>query len=229
MKPFDRIFLSCEHATNHVPPAYEPLFAGRSEVLETHRGYDIGIEPVAETLAQRLHCPLVKFPLSRLLIEPNRSRRLFSEFSEVLPKPDQQMLLEQYYRRYRESVRSPIQSLVDQGHRVLHLSLHSFTPVLRAQVRKADIGLLYDPRRAREKDLAMDLQAGLATDLSLRIRRNYPYLGAADGMTTWLRRTIQSSAFYIGLEIEINQALLQGDCQSFRTTLCEAFHDILCP
>ena len=40
-----------------------------------------------------------------------------------------------------------------------------------------------------------------------RVRRNYPYRGAADGLTTALRRLFKPKD-YLGLEIEINQALL---------------------
>jgi len=42
----------------------------------------------------------------------------------------------------------------------------------------------------------------------LRVRRNYPYRGAADGLTTHLRR--QLGPRYLGVELEINQALLLG-------------------
>ncbi|MEN9581780.1 MAG: hypothetical protein RJA70_4789, partial [Pseudomonadota bacterium] len=40
-----------------------------------------------------------------------------------------------------------------------------------------------------------------------RLRRKYPYLGKADGLTTALRREFAPAA-YLGLELEVNQASL---------------------
>jgi hypothetical protein len=47
----------------------------------------------------------------------------------------------------------------------------------------------------------------------LRVRRNYPYLGRADGLTTYLRRRFPAGA-YIGVELEVNQRHLLSDTQS---------------
>jgi hypothetical protein len=44
-------------------------------------------------------------------------------------------------------------------------------------------------------------------DPALRVRRNYPYRGQADGLPTWLRRKFPDRA-YVGLEFELNQALV---------------------
>jgi hypothetical protein len=92
---------------------------------------------------------------------------------------------------------------------VTHLSIHSFTPALDGTPRTCDIGLLYDPRRAGEQALALRLQAALATVApQWRVRRNYPYRGAADGHATLLRRRFGPRS-YVALEIEFNQALLR--------------------
>lgn len=228
MKPFDHILLSCEHATNHVPRQYRHLFAGHAETLDTHLGYDIGINRVADQLSQRLQCPLIKFPLSRLLLEPNRSQRhrLFSVYSQKLPENEKTHLIRTYYQPYRDSLRQQVVSALTTSKTVLHLSLHSFTPVLKGRQRTADVGLLYDPSRRREKSLAGQIQEQLVDQLQLRIRRNYPYLGTADGTVTWLRRQFRPQA-YMGLEIEINQAwLLHRMPQQFRM-LCEVLSDTL--
>jgi hypothetical protein len=41
----------------------------------------------------------------------------------------------------------------------------------------------------------------------LRVRRNYPYLGTADGLVSFLRKEF-SSELYIGIEIELNQKIM---------------------
>lgn len=43
----------------------------------------------------------------------------------------------------------------------------------------------------------------------LRVRRSYPYLGKTDGHATFLRRKYPTTS-YVGVELEVNQALLSG-------------------
>ena len=108
-----------------------------------------------------------------------------------------------------------IASHIRAGRRVLHLALHSFTPVLDGCMRTADLGLLYDPKHQAEKDLALSLQQILSHTTDLRVRRNYPYRGNADGLTTTLRQTF-TARDYLGLEIELNQALLTAGQSTWR-------------
>ena len=87
---------------------------------------------------------------------------------------------------------------------------YSFTPVLAGQTRRADIGLLYDPGRRDEARFARAFRsAARAIDPELRVRFNYPYRGTTDGLTTTLRRELPP-ARYLGIELEVNQALLTG-------------------
>ena len=50
---------------------------------------------------------------------------------------------------------------------MIHLSSHSFTPELDGKVRKADIGLIYDPARQREGGSVRALE-GDSQDLCAR-------------------------------------------------------------
>jgi predicted N-formylglutamate amidohydrolase len=71
-----------------------------------------------------------------------------------------------------------------------------------------DVGLLYDPARARERATAIAWQHELRErHPELRIRRNAPYRGTADGLTTALRRE-RSVRRYAGIEIELNQRIV---------------------
>ncbi len=45
------VLVSCEHAGNQIPAPYQALFANRQSLLTSHRGYDIGILPLARKLA----------------------------------------------------------------------------------------------------------------------------------------------------------------------------------
>jgi predicted N-formylglutamate amidohydrolase len=108
---------------------------------------------------------------------------------------------------------------------VLHLAVHSFVPRLHGVTRAADVGLLYDPRHSDERALCTRWQAELRGRVPrLRVRRNYPYRGDADGLTTQLRRRL--GARYRGVELEVNQALLLGSA-SARARLAAALAESL--
>ena len=207
--------ISCEHGGNLVPPAYRELFSGSRELLDSHRGYDIGILPLARRFAQRLQAPLVVSQITRLLVDLNRSEghpRLFSALTRQLPAPERQQLLYDYYDPYRQQVRRKIQKLIRSEDAVIHLSVHSFTPVLEGKSRTTEIGLLYDPARPAEVEFCSLWQDSLQVTLpEMRIRRNYPYRGVSDGLVPRLRKEYPPEQ-YLGVELEVNQALpLQGE------------------
>jgi predicted N-formylglutamate amidohydrolase len=207
-EPFG-IILSCEHGGHHIPAAYRPLFAGQEELLATHRGYDIGILSFARFLARELEAPLHATEVSRLLVDLNRSRRsptLFSEVTRQLPAGERAAILRRYYDPYREAVTQSVAEGL-RNRRVLHLSVHSFTPELHGVVRRADIGLLYAPTRPAEAAFCRRWQEVIVRlDPALQVRRNYPYRGVSDCLVTTLRRHFVSER-YLGLEIEVNQKL----------------------
>lgn len=203
--------VSCEHASRHIPRAYRQW--GVACNTQDHTAFDIGALAYAQALAQVLNAPLFCASVSRLLIDCNRSLhhpQLFGPALRHAPLQVKQQLIDHYYVPYRQQVGAAIAQARSQKHQVIHLAAHSFTPQLNGVTRGADIGLLYDPRRQSEKQFALRWQAALqAHGPSLRIRRNYPYRGNSDGFTTALRQT-HSAGDYIGIEIEINQALLRA-------------------
>lgn len=205
------ILLTCEHGGNDVPNEYQHLFEDAQHVLETHRGWDIGILPFAEAMARKLQAPLISSTVSRLLVELNRSLghpQLFSEFSRELPKPARKELLEQYYFPHREMVAQAVERGLEYG-RVFHVTVHSFTPELNGQVRNADITFLYDYRHKDELAISVLWQKHLEKALGVKVRRNYPYRGHTDGLTTTLRKHWPEND-YVGICIEVNQKHLKG-------------------
>ena len=200
--------ITCEHGGNRIPSRYRHLFPGCEALLKSHRGYDAGALAMARDLAGVLAAPLFFSTVSRLLVDLNRSighPRLYSEFTRCAPSALRREILERYYLPYRSRAEADIAESVARGGRVIHISSHSFTPVLDGEVRKADIGLLYDPARSGELELCERWQASLKALLpGLKVRRNYPYAGKADGLTAYLRRRFQPGD-YAGVELEINQ------------------------
>lgn len=232
MKPF-RLVISCEHASNRMPSAYRHLVTVPEEVLESHRGWDIGALQIAKQFSVFFDAPLHTANTSRLLIDPNRSlqhRHLFSEFSRHLPREKREAIIQKYYLPYRQQLKANIQALISQKQHVLHISVHSFTPVLNGEKRNADIGLLYDPRRRREKDFCQHWQEKLQAAMpELGIRRNYPYTGIQDGMVTSLRKAFGEPG-YTGIELETNQQfVIKGGTtwQLYREALLHSLKAIL--
>ena len=214
-----RLLITCEHGGNKIPTRYRPLFARLRGALDSHRGYDPGALALARDFAKAFDAELVYSTTSRLLVELNRSpghKQLFSEATRDLPPAERERLLQRYYRPYRGWVEAQVAAAVDAGEQAVHVSSHSFTPRLGGEVRRADIGLLYDPSRRSERDLCREWQRAIrAADATLAVRRNYPYRGSADGLTTHLRR-LHPDGCYAGVEIEVNQKYAQGDGAAWR-------------
>ena len=208
-----RLIVTCEHATAAIPAPYADLIAGARHLLDSHRALDIGAREVCRVL-EELADGAVYGECSRLLIDLNRSLHhpeLFSDFSRDLSLHEKQKVIERWYTPFRSTALAAVRQTIARHGAVLHLSVHSFTPVLNGVVRSSDIGILYDPKRPGEKEFSRHLaKEMLETDRHLSVRMNYPYRGVADGHTTALRRLFDGES-YLGIEIEINQRLLGDD------------------
>ncbi|MCE5249791.1 N-formylglutamate amidohydrolase [bacterium] len=207
------LIITCEHGGNEIPPEYHGLFGEYGNLIESHRGFDAGALELAREFSDKFHVPLFAATVSRLLVDLNRSlhhRALFSPATRGLTSSEKMTLIERYYHPYRDKVQSWIGERIEAGDPVLHLSIHTFTPVLDGIVRHGDIGLLYDPSRVLEKELCLRWQARLKQSLpGFRIRRNYPYRGRSDGFVSFLRARYGEDS-YRGLELEINQEYITG-------------------
>lgn len=223
--------VSCEHGGNDVPVEFAPLFRGYRALLDSHRGYDPGALQTARDLAHALGAVLVTSTVSRLLVELNRSPGRQFRYSPVMrgvPATVRAAICRRHYDPYRSRIEALIANARAATRPVVHLSSHSFTPFLDGRVRHADVGLLYDPDRARERDFCLRWQRALeARRPQWNVRRNYPYLGRSDGFTSYLRRRYGEDA-YIGIELEVNQkhvrdgAVPAGDRAAITAALCEA-------
>lgn len=207
-----KIVFTCEHAFNQIPGNYRYLFPEARDILNSHRGYDPGALDLFEDLIA-LGDFSATYAISRLLVEVNRSighPDLFSEFTKGLSSAEKNKIITTWYNPFRIEVEKQIKQLIESGEQVIHLSIHSFTPVLNGSLRNADIGLLYDPSRKTEKVFCQDLRSNLRIiDPMLKIRFNYPYRGKGDGFTTYLRRKFPEN--YSGIELEVNQKFVKDN------------------
>jgi predicted N-formylglutamate amidohydrolase len=230
------VVVTCEHAGNAVPQAFAELFAGQSDVLSSHRGWDPGAVELARVIARRLGVAPHLYPWTRLLIEVNRSeghRAVFSYLTRQLDPQLRHVLLRDFYRPHRERVTAAIEREIQQSGRVLHLAVHTFTPILDGRPRAIDIASLDDPRRPRERAFSNAFLAQLRIlRPALRLALNRPYRGWSDGLTTTLRAHFPAEA-YLGIEIEVSQAFPLGDAsvwnalQTDIAAACERAHAAL--
>jgi predicted N-formylglutamate amidohydrolase len=201
-----KLVLTCEHGGNDVPEKFRHLFEKNPDVLNTHKGYDIGALDIARYLSDHLGTELYYSTITRLLVEANRSennKELFSEYTSVLSAVEKKEVFDSFYKPYREQVESVIQSGHDQ--KIIHISIHSFTPLFKGVKREIDLGILYDPDRTYESHIARLLMAQLKNGLpGMIIKANEPYKGTDDGFTTHIRSFTDKDS-YAGIEIEVNQ------------------------
>ncbi len=209
------LIVTCEHASNKVPSYLKPYIQENDPILKTHYAYDIGVEGIFNQIIKKWN-PFYscKGKYSRLCIDLNRSLRhpkLFSDLSKAAPIEIKKRLLQEW-SSYRDPIISAIrkQRLSHKNKDVFHLSVHSFTPKMNNIERNADIGILYDPARSLEKEVALELKKRiLQQNPLLKIKMNYPYLGKSDGFATSLRK--EFSKGYVGIELEINQKIIDLD------------------
>ena len=214
-----------------MPREYEDRFHEAQANLNSHRGFDPGALDLFEDLEVLADYGAYS-ETTRLLVELNRSLhhpQLFSKFTNCLSASRKEKLLEQHYFPYRNKVESEITEALEKGEEVLHISIHSFTPVLDGEVRKTDIGLLFDPSRSGEKDFCKQFRQrvkGLNPELVTRF--NYPYLGIADGFPTYLRKKFPRG--YNGIELEVNQKFVDDRNrmqEEIKKVLSQALKEVL--
>lgn len=202
------LVITCEHGGSRVPQPYREFFDNCGPLLQSHRGFDPGALVMARALAGHFDAPLLFSTVSRLVVDLNRSighRNLHMEAIRGLPAAIRQEILERYYQPYRTQAEGLVAQGIARRGRVIHLSCHSFTNNFDGVVRDADIGLLYDPARQGESALCANWKSELKVSApDLVVRRNFPYEGRNDGLTSTLRRTFPSEV-YLGIELELNQ------------------------
>jgi predicted N-formylglutamate amidohydrolase len=203
--------ITCEHGGNEIPDEYKHWFrtTRAQTALASHRGYDPGALTFAKQLAHDVEGELFPAIVSRLLIDLNRSEwnpELFSEFTACASNTERQLLVDSYHKPYRHCVDSAIRVAIASGKRVVHLSIHSFTPVFQRKSRAIDVAWLYDPSRPSERAFCNAWHQQI-TERSpeLRLKHNEPYQGTSDGLTTSLREQFPDPE-YSGIELEISQS-----------------------
>lgn len=178
------IFLTCEHAGRTVPAVLGDLGIPIAE-MDRHIAYDVGAEALSRGLSERLDAALVLQRYSRLVIDCNRpfeARDCFVTESDGTIVPMNADIADLERRRRYVEIHQPLHEAIavalDQrlasGKPLFLVSVHSFTPLMRATgaVRDFELGLLYnrDPRLAER--LAETFRAA---NPDMTVKLNAPY------------------------------------------------------
>ncbi|MEZ4289528.1 MAG: N-formylglutamate amidohydrolase [Myxococcota bacterium] len=205
-----RLVLTCEHASRALPAAYRARFTDDEALLASHRGWDPGALDVARarTTASRAARRRRHHPPARrsepLAPQPRRRRRT----GRRLPKDEQRALIARYHAPHWARVREVIRA-AGRGDAPPSVAVHSFVPVLDGDRRDFEIGLLYDLARAPERRLAAEWKRLLLeAPGALRVRRNEPYRGNADGLRHRSPPRLPATR-YAGFGARVNQAALE--------------------
>lgn len=210
MKKKTFIFFTCEHASNAIPMKYKKYFKNKEAVLQTHLGFDHGAKELSKALGKSFDAPVFYGKFSRLLIDLNRStshKTLFSEITRPLSNDQKNEIINIYHRPHWNKIEELIADKIKKGFIVIHIGVHSFTPKLFGEVRNAEFGILYHSHKKNESIFAKTWQEKLRRHSMMRVRRNYPYLGKMDGLSTGMRKKFPAQK-YLGFEIEVNHSIM---------------------
>lgn len=143
------LFIFGDHASRHFPDRYDNLGLTGDD-LTRHIAWDIGSEAVIRGLCERFECGGLVAGFSRLLIDPNRSKRMDSLIptqSDGTEIPGNQNVTPEARTERIETLYAPYHAALTDALNALSsplvISLHSFTPKPNeGEARSLDMGLL---------------------------------------------------------------------------------------
>ena len=180
-----RFLITCDHASNTVPPDLGGSLGLPVSDMARHIAYDVGAAGVSRALGELLNAPVLLSDFSRLVIDPNRGEddptlvmKLYD--GSVIPgnrhvdMAEKARRIEAYYRPYHAA----LARLAARRDDIAIIAVHSFTPQLHGRpARPWDVGILH-AWDARLSDPLIDL---LEAEPDLVVGRNEPYPGHLPG------------------------------------------------
>ena len=185
-----KVVLLCEHASNHIPAAYDGLGLAPDH-RDSHAAWDPGALALTTRLSAALDAPAVVSRVSRLVYDCNRPPEAPSAMpqkSELIEVPGNHDLTAEQRAHRTRTIYDPFCTAVDtvldgRGADTVIVTLHSFTPVYFGQQRQVELGLLHDT-----DSRLVDAMLTRVDDIAPRnVQRNAPY-GPQDGVTHSLKK-----------------------------------------
>lgn len=226
-----RWLVTCDHATNIVPPEVNGGDLGLSASdMNRHIAYDIGAAGVTRHLAAILDAPAILSRFSRLVIDPNRGEddptlmmRLYD--GTIIPgnrfadSAEISRRLDAYHRPYH----SALAKLADRREDTAICAVHSFTGQLAGRgPRPWHIGILF----AEDDRVARPLLEILRGEPDLCVGENEPYLGHLPGDAID-RHALQQGRPNVLLEIRQDLIETDADQQAWARRLAPMLDQVL--
>ncbi|MGB3553088.1 MAG: N-formylglutamate amidohydrolase [Jannaschia sp.] len=180
-----RWVVTCDHATNRVPPEVAGDLGLPPADMARHIAYDVGAAGVTRELSRLLDATAVLSDFSRLVIDPNRGEddptllmKLYD--GTIIPAnrhadaAERARRLDLFHRPYHRA----LEAVLAAREAPVLCSVHSFTPQLRiGPARPWQVGVLF----AGDRRLADPLIARLRAEGDLMVGVNEPYGGHLPG------------------------------------------------
>ena len=191
------ILITCDHATNLLPPEYGTL--GLDEIqLNRHIGYDIGALAVSRELGRRLSATVISTRFSRLLIDPNRGEddpTLIMQLSDGAIVPGNARIdaaerarrIAAFHAPYHQAIEAELDAMLARGLVPVFISIHSFTDTWRGVPRKWHAGILWD----QDPRVAVPMLRELRARTGLEIGDNEPYSGHLQNDAVYRHATLR--------------------------------------
>ncbi|HGG04658.1 MAG TPA: N-formylglutamate amidohydrolase [Aliiroseovarius sp.] len=212
-----RWLVTCDHATNVVPPDVNGGTLGLSDAdMARHIAFDPGAAGVTLALADMLDAPAILSNFSRLVIDPNRGEddptvlmKLYD--GTIIPgnrhadAAEKERRLAAFYRPYHQAQ----EKLAARQDDTILVAVHSYTKQLRGRdERPWHVGVLY----GKDSRLALPLLDRLRAEGDLCVGENEPYGGHLDGDSVD-RHAIRPGR--LNVLIEIRNDLIETDDQQY--------------
>lgn len=146
----NKILLTCEHASNHLPEPYS-WHEDDLQFKDTHWGYDIGAREATIELAHKIGSVALLTKVSRLLIDFNRlvcsDSLIRTHCDGVQLQLNKELDVHERYRRINDfhvpfyHVLGEVTGHVDPE---FVFSVHTFTPNYQGSIREVQIGVLHE-------------------------------------------------------------------------------------
>lgn len=181
-----RWVLTCDHASNRVPPEVNGGDLGLSAAdMNRHIAYDPGALGVTRALARALDAPMIASDFSRLVIDPNRGEddptllmKLYDGTIIPANRHADAAEVERRLRLYHRPYHTALASLLAARPDPVLVAVHSFTKQFMGRPpRPWHVGVLY----AGDTRLALPLVARLNAEPDLCVGDNQPYSGHLPG------------------------------------------------
>ena len=228
-----RALLVCDHASRAFPRALHSLGLP-VEATWRHIAWDIGAAELTRALSVRLDAPAVLAGYSRLVVDCNRqlddptSIASFSDGQRVpgnerLTEPERRARVAACHEPYHKAIAARLHDYGQRGIVPALVAVHSFTPVLAAQSRPWQVGILWD----RDGRVALPLLERLRGEPGVTVGDNEPYSGRHPSDYTVDRHAESAGLPHVCIEIRQDELLTPAGVACWSERLGRALTAIL--